>query len=82
MSHLGSSEIFFTVEVHDKHVGGFHEFFLDAAGRNVDFVFMADTRASSCACDLVKLSIKNASIRHDCLVLPCYQGVCRTQPRV
>jgi hypothetical protein len=51
---LRSSKIFLAVKVHDKHVGGLHELFLHAAGRDVDLVFMANAGSSAGTCDLAK----------------------------
>ena len=47
ISYLRLSKVLFTVEIHHKHVGGLHELFLYAAGRNIDLVFMAYTCSSS-----------------------------------
>jgi hypothetical protein len=41
-AYLWSAKILFGCEVHDEHVCWLHEFFLDARGRDVDVVAMAD----------------------------------------
>ena len=50
--YLRSAEILLAVEVHHEHIRGLHELFLHATGRNIDLVFMANTRSSSRTCDL------------------------------
>lgn len=54
--YLWSAEVLLAVEVHHEHIRGLHELFLHAAGRDVDLVFMADTRASSRTCNLTVVS--------------------------
>lgn len=51
-AYLWSAKVFLTIEIHNEHVGWLHEFFLYAAGGNVDFVFMSDAGSSTRACDL------------------------------
>jgi hypothetical protein len=51
-SYLRLSKVFLAVEVHYEHISRLHEFLLYAAGRNVDFIFMANTGSSACTCYL------------------------------
>lgn len=54
--YLRFANVFFAGVVHYEHVGGLEELFLYAAGRDVDFVFMADAGATTRTCNLENYS--------------------------
>jgi hypothetical protein len=71
LKYLWPSQILLALKVHDEHVGRLHELFLHAAGRNVDLVFMADTRASAGSCHLARylmLVLVSLSVSSSCSV--------------
>lgn len=43
LSYCRLAEVLARIEVHNKHVGRLHQFFLDARRRNEDMVMMSDT---------------------------------------
>lgn len=48
----GAAEVLLRGVVHDEHIGGLHEFFLNAGGGDVDVITVADRGAAAGACDL------------------------------